>query len=204
MHVTLPDSWAYGGYPTVTPGVEGVNGTHDDAMAGGPLVNPPGTGRHGGPGMITERGSGPYNVMITTLAAPACQRLPSRGMAEVRRVATSSGLVSLFTSAAGYGASWRDHPIRSNAVPALLLSPVFNRNVVPELLPGRQQRDDVVVEIGDKAAAPGHRSCWTPLPAAALALGLPQARCQPRYHHVIWARARKRCRVSRGELSHHG
>src|SRR5215472_7339095 len=68
-------------------------------MAGGPLVNPPGTGRHGGPGMITERGSGPYNVMITTLAAPACQRLPSRGMAEVRRVATSSGLVSLFTLA---------------------------------------------------------------------------------------------------------
>src|SRR5215472_13552123 len=59
----------------------------------------------------------------------------------------------------------------SDVVPELLLGPVFSRYVVPELLPWRQQRDDVAAETGGPAAAPGHRSCWTPVPAAPPAPG---------------------------------
>jgi hypothetical protein len=47
----------------------------------------------------------------------------------------------------------------SNVVPMLLPSPVFSSYVVPALLPWRQQVVDVVAEIGDSAAAPGHRCC---------------------------------------------
>ena len=40
----------------------------------------------------------------------------------------------------------------SNVGPALLLRPVSNHYVVPALLPGRQQVDDVVAEVGEAAA----------------------------------------------------
>jgi hypothetical protein len=52
----------------------------------------------------------------------------------------------------------------SNVVPALLLSPVFSDNVVPPLLPWRQQVVDVVAEIGDSAATLGHRCRCTTHP----------------------------------------
>jgi hypothetical protein len=47
----------------------------------------------------------------------------------------------------------------SNVVPTLLLSPVFSDNVVPALLPWRQQVVDVVVGIGGSAATLGRRCC---------------------------------------------
>jgi hypothetical protein len=74
----------------------------------------------------------------------------------------------------------------SNVVPTLLLSPVFSSNIVPALLPRRQQVVDVVAEIGGSATTPGQRSCWTTLPTAPPAQGCHKNRascgtCQSRH-----------------------